>query len=113
MRTRNLKYIIVKAAGGAEIAIIFPEVLNHCDVAKGHTVVSAGFFGLDNDDVGRPVAYLTGGSDSLNLESRVEDAELILVSLFPALSDYGDLGPELQRKFVVLPRRKGLTYYDG
>ena len=78
------KYII-KEIKGCEIAIIFDFIINHCDIgtkgdSRGKTI-SAGFFCVqsapnenDKNDISVSV---WGKSDTLKLESRIEDEGLI------------------------------------
>jgi len=66
------KYIIFDEM----IPVVFPATLQHVEVATGisRKPTSAGFFCTDEED-GDIEAY--GGSVSLKLDSREEDAELI------------------------------------
>lgn len=71
-----MKYIVLKT-GGAEMMIVFPEVLVHKEVAgamsglvKDAEVVGAGFVNPEGDCFGR--------SDSLGIKSRGKtDTELL------------------------------------
>jgi hypothetical protein len=73
----GLKYIILeKFTSGQEFAVIFPAALVHSRIAAMHStdhhrVVSAGFCRLGD----RVEAF--GGSDTLNLDARPCDAEII------------------------------------
>ena len=66
------KYIIFDEM----VSVVFPAILEHHEVAKGilRKPTSAGFFCTDEED-GDIEVY--GGSVSLKLDSREEDAELI------------------------------------
>jgi hypothetical protein len=73
-----MKYIIVKNQFENENAIVFCDNIIHKHVSRIHCVsdervVSAGFFVLDQNNVA--TAY--GRSDSLDMESRPEDSEII------------------------------------
>ena len=68
--TKPVKYIVVKAAGGMECAVLFDELLTHAEVAGvGRKVVSAGFC----DAAGR----VFGKSGSLRKRCRKKDGELV------------------------------------
>ena len=79
-----MKYIIVQS-GGCETPILFTELMDHCQVAGGLKVVSAGFVSIGTKRVDTGIggyeelectAY--GKSVSLNLSSRPdEDTRLI------------------------------------
>jgi len=70
-----MKYIIMEH----EIPIIFPEFLNHADVARYQgAVVSAGFCCINLKE-GKVSAW--GKSVSLEIESRKQDAEIITEEL--------------------------------
>ena len=88
---RNGKYII-KEVHGHEVAIMFDDLIVHADIGTCHEsrgkTVSAGFFGVgakprdgDQDDISVSV---WGKSESLKLDSRKEDAELLKEVLRPA-----------------------------
>lgn len=68
-----MKYIIVESFE-LPLAILFDEILNHSDIAKGQKVVSAGKCGMDG------VAY--GSSVSLKLNARPEDSRIIRDSMY-------------------------------
>jgi len=73
-----MKYIIVKNQSENENAIVFCDNITHRNVARIHRVsdervVSAGFFVLDENNTA--TAY--GRSESLNMDSRPEDSEII------------------------------------
>lgn len=71
------KYVIVESDTGIECPILFPNYLIHADVAfrfnRAQRVVSAGFFSL-----GDGKAHCWGKSESLKVESRPEDAAILL-----------------------------------
>lgn len=86
-----MKYIIFENTNTEEkIAVVFPDVLVHTDMSKGtvrtamtsryHPVnldpVSAGFVFVHNGKNGLSVVC-EGRSESLNLSSQPEDADLI------------------------------------
>jgi hypothetical protein len=66
------KYIIVRSSG-TEVPLVFSPLLIHADVARGSKVRSAGFCELDSG--GKWV--VGGGSTSLKLSSRPEDAAIL------------------------------------
>jgi hypothetical protein len=68
------KYIVV-GVGNLEVPIIFPETLNHSEVARPFkNVISAGFCSIPD----RESEYsVWGKSVSLGIESREKDAELL------------------------------------
>lgn len=72
----EMKYIVVRNCEDCEHAIVFPGQINHEDVARIHRddnlkVVSAGFCTIAD------YIQAWGRSDSLNLESRKNDAGII------------------------------------
>ena len=78
------KYII-KEIKGLEVAILFDALINHCDIgtckeSRGKTV-SAGFFYASEyahaSDVEDVDVEVFGRSESLNMDSRPVDAEII------------------------------------
>ena len=86
-----MKYIIFENVNTDEkIPVVFPDVLVHADVSRGieraamtsryHPVslfpVSAGFVFVRNGEKGLSVTC-SGKSESLNLSSQPEDADLI------------------------------------
>jgi hypothetical protein len=64
----NMKYIVV-TANGLEVAITFPEVITHADMAGRQSVVAAGFCNRDLEAFGE--------STSLGLKSRTQDTQLL------------------------------------
>jgi hypothetical protein len=75
----HLKYIIVKDEKDKEYAIVFPKAIIHKHVARIHRatdtrVISAGFCELST-------IATWGRSDSLNMDSRPEDTEILKESL--------------------------------
>lgn len=79
----RIKYVIVKEAG-FEIPILFSHLMEHSRFRHwggGDKVVSAGFVGVYNKKMVLSVS-VWGKSDSLNIASRPEDAEIIKQSLF-------------------------------
>jgi hypothetical protein len=72
------KYIIVEAQE-LEWAIVFPAPVSHmAAVNPGTRKVAAGFFEMDEHGE----VHVSGFSDSLNLQSRPGDADLIKRSLY-------------------------------
>lgn len=76
------KYVMLEGVLGMQLPVIFPEILVHADIAKGvfyttdrslglERTVSAGF--VD----GLLAVNTSGKSESLNLETRAEDASII------------------------------------
>jgi len=83
-----MKYIIVNRQG-LPSAILFAEHVNHSDAINQKDIapISAGFCTLKNGAV-----TVTGESNSLNLQSRPEDAAIIrltllLTGLIPTIND--------------------------
>lgn len=75
---KKSKYIIVQE-WGAELPIVFSELLKHSEVAGNKLAVSGGFVSTDAD--GKITCY--GESTSLRLESRgEEDAAIIRQHLY-------------------------------
>ena len=84
------KYIVVEALG-INLAIILPGAVTHAHAINTREIkpLSAGFFELNN---GCATVELPGGSSSLDLRSRPEDAEIIehtllLMGLLPAVAE--------------------------
>ena len=72
-----MKYLIVdNGFEGSEYPIMFSTVISHFDISKGYVgeVVSAGFFSVDLE-TGEVSTF--GKSNTLKIESRKEDAEII------------------------------------
>jgi hypothetical protein len=67
------KYIVVKQKFGFEVAILFPEILQHNHVGGSMPIVSAGFY-----RVAGGIVRTYGTSVSLGISSR--DADLPLVT---------------------------------
>jgi hypothetical protein len=69
-----LKYVMLKLDGGELLPLLFPEFMQHSDMAQSvpATVLSAGHVYLED---GKIVAY--GASSSLEVASRDEDSEII------------------------------------
>jgi hypothetical protein len=69
-----MKYVMLKLEGGELLPLIFPEFMQHSDMASSvpATVVSAGRVSLDS---GKIVA--SGVSTSLSVSSREEDGDII------------------------------------
>lgn len=78
----DLKYVIVQLHGvGNKIAIVFNDLINHCDVVKAPFVAcSAGFCKVESGDIFLQVS-VWGESVSLKLKSDNEDAEVIRKTL--------------------------------
>ena len=72
----NTKYIIVERNGN-EIPVLFSASINHCDMRVGK-VVSAGFCQVFTGTGAKDVSVCCfGKSESLNIEARREDKEII------------------------------------
>ena len=67
---RKLKYIVIDNGYGAEVPVVFPEGIEHGQVAHRYKPISAGWCYLYP-------ASVWGESTSLGIESRAEDAGLI------------------------------------
>lgn len=74
----KLKYIRFETRL-ADSVFLFPTWENHADVAArlGYKPVSAGFVRVTVDDQGVIQVHTYGRSESLNMESDPEDAQLI------------------------------------
>jgi hypothetical protein len=73
----DTKYIIVDQQG-TELPVIFPHLINHSDMRHAGKVVSAGFCQIFASDADKKVSVAVGGkSDSLKINSRPEDKEII------------------------------------
>jgi hypothetical protein len=75
-----LKYIMLKV-GRENLPIIFPEVIQHTDIAKvfNHPVTSAGFLQLNH----RGKLETVGESVGLKIKARPFDVEVINLELEP------------------------------
>lgn len=71
------KYIILKHAGG-EVPLVFSPLLSHEDVAGIREVSSAGY--CKRDAEGQWIT--SGGSESLGLKARPQDAGILNQRLF-------------------------------
>lgn len=69
--TRPLKYVIIEHCG-APGPIVFPEFLDHREIAGNNKVSGAGFCKIDGNKV-----YVWGKSQSLQIESKQDDAILL------------------------------------
>lgn len=69
---KRCKYIIVDHPqfAGLELPILFPEALQHHDVAKGFNVISAGFYD--------PIRGANGCSVSLQVNSHPQKDNIII-----------------------------------
>ena len=63
------KYIITTS----EIPILISEAMNHKDIYPKHWIISAGFFDYDSNNGFK--CY--GKSESLNINSRTEDSDVL------------------------------------
>lgn len=81
----DTKYIIMRGAFGEEKAVIFDELMSH-DFFKGFAI-SAGFVAFSKTKDGKIEVFAYGKSDSLNLESRKEDSDLICKALNNSYAD--------------------------
>lgn len=76
----DAKYVIVNGGMfGNETAIIFDKMISH-EFFKGRAI-SAGFVGFGKTKDGKIEVCTYGKSDSLNVESRAEDSDLICNAL--------------------------------
>ena len=73
----NTKYIIAEQYDGTELPVIFPHLINHSDIRCPGKVVSAGFCQIFADGVNLVSVAVFGKSDSLKMDSRPEDKEII------------------------------------
>jgi hypothetical protein len=82
---RNYNKYIIGIVEGHEVAILFDNLLEHRNVAKGclsrGTIVSAGFYDVSTTDEGNISVYTFGKSESLEVESRQEDNDIVLKTL--------------------------------
>lgn len=71
-----MKYVIVslRQHKDMEVAIIFPEEVEHAAVRRAGKVLSGGFFHIDKS---LGAVFVEGKSESLQVDSRQEDAEII------------------------------------
>ena len=67
----TLKYIII-LIGGLPLAVVFDPILSHREIAGHFKALSAGFCCLDGDK-----AIVWGGSVTLDIKSKPEDAEIL------------------------------------
>lgn len=78
----HMKYIMFK---GNTSFLMFPAGMNHNEVApKGVEILSAGFveIALDPSNNTTVVAHCSGGSDTLDIDSRPRhDSEVITIAL--------------------------------
>ena len=76
------KYIIIMISG-IETPILFPETMNHSDVARGlcfgsvDNVVSAGFWNTTVTTDGYVEYHAWGDSYTLKMKSREEDSAIL------------------------------------
>ena len=76
----DAKYVIVNGGMfGDETAIVFDKMISH-EFFKGRAV-SAGFVGFGKTKDGKIEVCAYGKSESLNVESREEDSDLICKAL--------------------------------
>lgn len=67
------KYVIIQEMG-LELPIVFNPIIDHSAVCQNKKVISAGYVSFDYD-TGNHKVY--GRSVTLNVSSRLEDAEII------------------------------------
>lgn len=70
-----MKYVIIKDLG-IEVPIIFPDMILHNAFADKEPI-SAGKCSISIDVEDKIIYHAWGGSESLKLKSRPEDAEII------------------------------------
>ena len=91
LKSKTLKYVIIKPLLGREAAILFDERLVHSQtVSEDIVVVSAGFCSLKYDDRSDNALIIEvwGESTSTGLKSREIDKNLIYQSIIPGPYDY-------------------------
>lgn len=72
-----MKYVIVEKHG-CEVAVLGSEVQDHSDLAGGAKVISAGRCRIGwNKDSQEIEVTIWGGSTSMKINSRLEDADII------------------------------------
>ena len=88
-----MKYIILQV-GETELPFIFPELVQHKDIASifKHPIISAGFF--EHNERGALSCF--GESVGLNIKSRPKDIELIRLELEPYML-YFEKYPQTKR----------------
>ena len=93
----DAKYVIVNGGMfGDETAIVFDKMISH-EFFKGRTI-SAGFVGFGKTKDGKIEVCAYGKSESLNVESRKEDSDLICKALNNPFFD--------EKLFIPSERRK-------
>ena len=105
-RTKTLKYIIVKNKFH-ELAILFDIRLVHSSVYNNKDeIVSAGFCYLKYDNAFIIETY--GKSESLGIESHIDDRDIIYRTMIAGAWDYGVYpGEPLYEKIQELIKEKG------
>ena len=81
----DTKYVIMRGAFGEEKAVVFDKLMSH-DFFKGFAI-SAGFVTFSKTKDRKVEVFAYGKSDSLNLESRKEDSDLICKALNNSYAD--------------------------
>jgi len=74
-----MKYIILE---DFKMPIIFHELLNHSDMARGRNVRSAGFCDVNGQE---ELVSCWGRSASLNISSKQDDGDILTHFLFPVM----------------------------
>ena len=87
VKSKTLKYVIIKDKSSREKAILFDPELVHSDVFNKSSIVSAGFCILVFNDLFLNVK-IHGESASLQIKSRPDDRNLIYMSLMSGPWDY-------------------------
>lgn len=83
MRSKYIAGVVSTGFLSSEVAIVFPELLNHKDVARKmgmSTITSAGFVALDVDK-DKYIIQLYGESTSLEIASDPADTRLVASAL--------------------------------
>ena len=95
MKSKTLKYVIIKDKSSREKAILFDSAIVHADVFNKSNIISAGFCKLIFDDRSDNtlIVEVDGESISLNIKSRSIDRDIIYKSLIAGPWDY-NLFPE-------------------
>jgi len=117
MKTRELKYVIVKTPTKRQTAVIFHSLINHKTIADSLTevgeVISGGFFYLSSNSEGKPkVSVIDREAGSIDQKPRDNDILLILKTLYPSLSDYGFVPPGIERAIELEADTRGVKLLD-
>lgn len=91
MKSKTIKYVIIKDKSSREKAILFDPDIIHATVFNRSNIVSAGFCRLTFDDrsINSLIVETDGESESLKIKSRLVDRDIIYKTLIPGPWDYG------------------------